>query len=126
MTLINEIIVIAVCVSIAAGGMLIATKRKQEIMWSICVLAMTATILAVVGTENGHLYPATMVVIHINESEDLVTVETAEGHTYQFHGAEDYAPLDAVSIIMDSNGTEDITDDKIVKVQYSGFKKGGK
>ena len=123
MTLIHEIIAIALCVSIAFGGMLIATERKQEIMWSVTILAMTAIILAVIAKENNNLYPATMSVVQLNTEEDLVTIQTATGLTYQFYGIEDYNLNDAVSLIMDSKGTESVLDDEIIKAQYSGFRK---
>lgn len=73
------------------------------------------------ASKPSNLYPATMKVIDIDESDDLVTVETATGFTYGFYGAQDLYNNDLVSLIMDDNGTEVITDDKIVDVQYSGY-----
>lgn len=67
-------------------------------------------------------YPQTMVVTYINEYTDYVQVETATGYTYGFWGIEDYEVGDIVSVTMNDNATEnDITDDKIVEVRFSGF-----
>lgn len=67
-------------------------------------------------------YPQTMVVTYINEYTDYVQIETATGYTYGFWGIEDYEVDDVVAVTMNDNATEnDITDDKIVEVRFSGF-----
>lgn len=67
------------------------------------------------------LYPATATVTDLDYERDIVTVENANGYAYQFYGCEDYAEGDLVSMILYSNGTDDITDDEILMVYYSGF-----
>ena len=80
---------------------------------------LLATIAAIIAA--GLIYPATMQVTDIDYNNDVVTIETATGFTYEFYGAEDYTKGDLVSCIMFSNGTADITDDMILSVRYSGF-----
>ncbi len=68
------------------------------------------------------LYPTTATVTDLDRETDTVTVETATGILYAFCGCEDYAEGDLVSMIMYSNGTDDdVTDDVILSVRYSGF-----
>lgn len=67
------------------------------------------------------LYPATATVTDLDYERDIVTVENANGYTYQYYGCEDYAEGDLVSMIVYSNGTDDITDDEILMVYYSGY-----
>ena len=48
-------------------------------------------------------------------------METATGHAYQFKGVEDWTPGDLAAVIMYDGGTrEDVRDDQILKVRYSG------
>lgn len=122
MSLTMEIVTISVVVAIAMFGMLRATERKQEIMWSIAILAMSAMFLATVGKENRNLYPATMAVKEIDEERNLMTLVNATGYTYQVYGIEDYIVTDVVALIMDGKGTDIITDDEIVNMRYTGFR----
>ena len=121
MTLITEIVVVVTVIAITFAGMLAANKKGNVIMWSVAVLAMTTIFLVTVGKENRNYYPATMSVIAVDEDRNIVTVETLNGIRYQFYGAENYNVEDAVSLIMDSCGTEIVTDDKIVDARFSGF-----
>ena len=69
-------------------------------------------------------YPQTMVVTNINDFIDYVEIETSTGYTYGFWGIEDYQIGDVVAVTMNDNRTEnDITDDKIVSVRFSGYTK---
>jgi hypothetical protein len=52
---------------------------------------------------------------------DTVTLETATGHVYEMKGAEDYQTGDLISLLMFSNGTEDVRDDIIITARYSGY-----
>ena len=82
----------------------------------ICALAIA---IQLVGSSL--IYPVTMQVVDIDTREDLVTIQTATGFLYEFSGSEDYNCGDLVSVIMFSNGTQDITDDTILCVRYSGY-----
>lgn len=67
-------------------------------------------------------YPATGLVVNLDATKDIVTVLTGNDMLWDFCGVEDYELGDMVSLLMDDNGTpDDITDDLIVKAQYSGF-----
>lgn len=65
-------------------------------------------------------YPLTTIVTEINEEKDLVSVTDSNGYVWQFYGVEDWEEGDICSIIMDNNGTKEILDDTIIKVQYGG------
>lgn len=82
---------------------------------TIAVIALLAT------PAHAATYPATMKVIAINPTTDVVTMETATGHMYEMTGVEDYLVGDLVSLIMDDKGTADITDDEILSAHYAGW-----
>ena len=67
------------------------------------------------------LSPVTARVVDLNRTDDIVTIEMANGHRYAFFGCSDYCEGDYVSAIVWKNGTEDIRDDIIVSVHYSGY-----
>ena len=68
-----------------------------------------------------HLYPETAIVIDIDETEDIVTVECANGNRFSFFGIEDYMHGDLVALTMYDNGTSIVYDDKIVDDEYAGY-----
>ena len=80
---------------------------------------LTALATAAAITVTSTFYPATTVITNI--SGDVVTMETATGHVYEMTGAEDYMTGDLVALIMDDNGTPEITDDKIISAHYAGY-----
>lgn len=85
-------------------------------------LTIAALIAALNINSSAALYPETMIITEVNQDKNLVTAETATGFIYSFSGTEDYQVNDLISCIMNDNVTEDnITDDIIVSVQYSGF-----
>ena len=67
------------------------------------------------------IYPETAIITETDLETDLVTVETLNGNIFEFYGVEDYTTGDIVSMIMDSNKTETVTDDIILSVKYSGY-----
>lgn len=83
------------------------------------LLAMLAIVMQL--TAAGLVYPATMQVVNLDYSADLVTVQTATGFTYEFEGTEDYTEGDLVSCLMWSGGTDEITDDLVLAARYSGY-----
>lgn len=70
-------------------------------------------------------YPQTMTVVQVDIATDTVTCEDATGNLWQFKGVEDWQVNDIVSMIMNDNGTEEIFDDRIVKIRYNGFRSDG-
>lgn len=67
-----------------------------------------------------HIYPRTAVVVAVDYTNDVVTVMDGVGHEWQFTECEDWHVGDIVSLIMNSNGTENITDDIIMDSLYGG------
>lgn len=81
-----------------------------------------AALIAALNINSCSVYPETMIITEVNQAENIVTAETATGYVYSFCGSEDYTTGDIISLIMSDNGTADnITDDIILAVQYSGF-----
>lgn len=81
---------------------------------------VTALIAATGLIAQGFLYPETMIITEIDEAQDLVTLECANGNVFEFYGIEDYAEGDLVSMIMYNNGTELVYDDVILDAEYAG------
>lgn len=67
------------------------------------------------------LCPITARITDLDRQNDIVTIEMANGHIYQFYGCEDYCTGDYVSAIVWRNGTEGATDDVIVSAHYAGY-----
>lgn len=84
-------------------------------------LAALAAIALFVTPAHAAIYPATMKVIAINPTTDVVTMETATGHEYTMTGCEDWLVDDYASLIMDDKGTTSMLDDEILSAQYSGW-----
>lgn len=83
------------------------------------LIALIITIL-VVNTRNfENLYPTTMTVVEIDEITDTVTMVDANGSLWQIKGIEDWQIDDVCSIIMNSEGTEQIKDDTIESVRFT-------
>lgn len=70
------------------------------------------------ANRQNHLYPLTTTVTEVNN--DTVTVEDSNGNLWSFNGAEDWEINDSCTLVMDSNGTEYVTDDTILSETYSG------
>lgn len=92
-------------------------------------LTSIITIISIMAGSTGNtyfqsfedIYPETAIVQEANTETDIVTVETLNGNLFQFYGVEDYQAGDVVSMIMDSNKTETVSDDIILSVKYSGY-----
>lgn len=69
--------------------------------------------------KEANLYPQTATVVNIEN--DKVIIEDFSGFLWSFEGAEDWEVNDVCALIMDSCGTKDILDDKIVSVKYCGW-----
>lgn len=66
------------------------------------------------------LYPNVACVVEIDYAIDTLTVKDLIGHLWVVKSAEDYMEGDFVSMIMNSNGTDLIYDDEVVKMHYCG------
>lgn len=91
-------------------------KNIGKLMAAVAASALIALFLVLAFLRS--LYPDAMAVTEI--TDDLVTIETATGNQFQFYGAEDYDEGDLVAVLMYSRGTENVTDDIIVRVRYAG------
>lgn len=79
---------------------------------------MKAALLALVLSLG--IYPAAGTVTELDHAADLVTVQTASGHVWQFEGVEDWQTGDACALLMNDAGTpDDVTDDLIINARYT-------
>lgn len=67
-----------------------------------------------------HIYPACGVVVALDYTADVVTVEDVTGHTWQFYGVEDWCPGDVAALLMYDYGTASTLDDEIMTAHYAG------
>lgn len=81
-------------------------------------------LLTIATTAAAETYPQTFIVIETDQATDLLTLETFTGFTYQAYGIEDYMTGDIVAAIMEDNNTDDITDDAIMQLRYTGYVDG--
>lgn len=104
-------------------------KQNRTIKIAVLVLLTFVVLISVAikihnanrqTTPNNNLYPLQTTVTEINYSTDTVTVIDPSGNLWSFTGIEDWQVNDSCILIMDSNGTEDMTDDIILSETYSG------
>lgn len=67
-----------------------------------------------------NFYPLATVVVEANTEEDIVTLEDGTGNLWTLEGVEDWESGDVCACIMGDNGTENISDDRIVSAKYCG------
>ena len=87
---------------------------------------MKTLILAIMAaiTLIGHKpteYPETFIVVAVDQEHDFITLQDFNGFTWNWNSVDDWMIGDIASAIMDSNGTEEIQDDRIVMLKYSGY-----
>lgn len=88
-------------------------------MLKFFVVALLALSLMAKPKEN-NLYPDVGLVTEI--SGDTVKILMQNGNVFRFTADDgDWFEGDLVAVIMDDNGTEEIEDDKIIQVKYSGW-----
>lgn len=67
------------------------------------------------------IYSRSAVVVGVDYTSDVVTVEDSTGNLWTFEGVEDYDLSDRVALTMHDNGTDwNITDDRIIEMRYDG------
>lgn len=70
----------------------------------------------------GNIYPISGKVVTVDVPEDAVTFRTQSGMLYAFSGTEDWMIGDNVAAIMWDSGTpDDVRDDEIMSVRYTGY-----
>ena len=66
-------------------------------------------------------YALTVKVVSIDRENDIVTFEDCNGFLWQILGVEDWEVEDGASLLMDSNGTEEIFDDVIISARFNNW-----
>lgn len=66
-------------------------------------------------------YPETFIVDRVDRENDVLYLETFSGNVFTWNSCEDWEPGDIASAIMNSNGTEEVKDDTIIMLKYSGY-----
>ena len=82
-------------------------------------MLITLTLMTLLNT-----YPRAMEVTEIDTALDKVICVDAVGYEWEYYGVEDYVVGDLVICTMYDNETkENITDDEIIDVIYSGYER---
>lgn len=68
-----------------------------------------------------NIYPIVVVVSEVNRAQDIVTFETNNGVLFEWEGVEDLEVNDTCALMMCDMGTQEIKDDVILSIRYSGF-----
>lgn len=89
-------------------------------MFKTIITLLIAILTTISANTTEEIYPRTMVVSEINTKSDTVVLTDNTGNVWEFYGVEDWQVGDICSCIMDTNGTENITDDAIIDVRYDG------
>lgn len=96
-------------------------KDKAAIL-AVALIVLVAPVVTLVHLSKPEtLYPQTAMVVSTDEDQNLLTLMTANGNVFVYEtSVEDWLTGDICSLTMDSMGTEDVKDDKIQKIRYSG------
>ena len=68
-----------------------------------------------------NLYAKSMLVYEVDREYDILYLTDSNGNGWEYIGIEDLGVGDVVDCLMYDNQTDIIYDDKIIKLQYSGF-----
>ena len=93
--------------------------KKEIVMAALLYLAVGSGFTIGKATEQKqveNMYPLSTIVTEIKDNS--VTVEDTNGNLWDFYGTEDWEVGDGCSLLMDSNGTDNIEDDIIISTQY--------
>ena len=94
-----------------------ATIIFLAIAFELIIFCIGIKVLYATGT----IYSKTCIVTEIDTENDLVTVSTATGLLFQFHGVEDNDIGDLLSVTFFTCFSKYVTDDVILAYRYSGF-----
>lgn len=86
----------------------------------LLLIAFTLTLTSCSSNSAEELYPRTMTVTELSTEANKVILTDYVGYTWSFYGIEDWQIGDICSCIMDTKGTENITDDIIISTRYNG------
>ena len=95
---------------------------KKSLLTIIILLLLIPSTVKATPADLNNIYPQTFIVSDIDKANDIVYLETPSGMIYTWQGVEDWMIGDIASAIMNNNKThQNITDDKIIKLQYAGY-----
>ena len=78
-----------------------------------------ATVSCLFLYDKSCIYSRSAVVVGVDYTADVITVEDSTGNLWTFEGVEDYDLSDRVALTMHDNGTDwNIKDDRIIEVRY--------
>ena len=90
----------------------------KGLLLGVMLLANTANINTY---DVDNLYAKSMLVYEIDREYDILYLTDSNGNGWEYIGIEDLGVGDVVDCLMYDNQTDIIYDDKIIKLQYSGF-----
>lgn len=93
----------------------------KKLIVTIIILICTLFFVAALRQPAAKTYAATGRVLALSTGTDTVVVEDYNGNLWTFYGVEDWQEGDCVSLVMSDAGTEEIYDDEILSVRYSGW-----
>ena len=102
-------IAIVLCIAVIAaliGGIILWGNNPTDIGTSLT---------------NGWYYAKSARVVEIDRDADVVTFEDCMGNLWDWEGVEDWAVDDNAALLMDSKGTEKISDDEIISVKFENW-----
>lgn len=93
-------------------------KKLIALVLSLVVLSLSCPVAHCLNLDR--LYPSCGVVIEVNYADDYIVIEDFNGNCWEWSDVEDWDVGDIASMIMDDNSTEQIFDDSILDICYSG------
>ena len=96
--------------------------HKDELIAGVIVVVLSSVLLVLymqhMATALPKSYRTQIMQVITIDNENNATLEDYEGNLFIVNG--DYTVGDCYSVLFDTNNTEDITDDVIVKMTYGG------
>lgn len=96
----------------------------KKLIVTVIILICALFFVAALRQPVPETYAITGRVMAISAGTDTVVVEDYSGNLWAFYGSEDWREGDCVSLIMSDKATEEIYDDEILSVRYSGWTLG--
>ena len=91
----------------------------------ITIKALIVAIMITMGlatpVSETSIYPQTFIVTEVCYEDDIEVLEDFTGNIWECAGCEDWAKGDIASAIMSNNGTDEMYDDVILSLKYSGY-----
>ena len=87
----------------------------------LCSVSYTSQWKSELNYINNHWYPQCGIITEIYRKADMMVITDSTGNEWLWEGVEDFQTRDHVSMVMDDNGTDFVSDDKILKIQYMGI-----